>query len=437
MTCLRQNQYRLSSPRQAAMRHHFPNTSQKPPCVQSPHLCLSSSLRQSTGNWRRRTQLAMTGSRRKVDNSERSVAPMSGQPIFASAPRLLMPRRCASKEEEPTWAIRPTMWSMGASGASFWRSWSPPFEVMDNPPMLDLLWHTCFRWRLRPKQVTADSLYGTGENLKAIEEAHIRAYIPVAERGQHNMGYYGLAQFTYEASQDQYRCPQGHVLRPAYRMEGTQEIQYRADAAICNVCPVKAQCTESPRGRHVHRSFFADYVARVKGYQQTFAYQKAMNKRKVWVEPLFGEGKQWHGMRRFRLRRLWRVNCEALMIASGQNLKRLLQKRGWGRRPFPTEAVALRPPGDEEADVFSRNISLKNDRVSVAVASLVSSEVVRAFFEAQSSRFSLRNSTFVIFLWSFKYPFFPFYCFLFLLLFLLVFPYSGEGFAKSSSYILL
>jgi hypothetical protein len=59
----------------------------------------------------------------------------------------------------------------------------------------------------------------------------------------------------------------------------------------------------------------------------------------VWVEPLCAEGKDWHGMRRFRLRRLWRVNCEALMRAAGQNLKRLLQKRGWGRRPYPAEAV--------------------------------------------------------------------------------------------------
>ena len=49
--------------------------------------------------------------------------------------------------------------------------------------------------------------------------------------------------------------------------------------------------------------------------------------------------KDWHGMRRFRLRRLWRVNSEALMIASGQNLKRLLKQRGWGRRPYPAEAV--------------------------------------------------------------------------------------------------
>ena len=45
-------------------------------------------------------------------------------------------------------------------------------------------------------------------------------------------------------------------------------------------------------------------------------------------------------MRRFRLRRLWRVNCEAIMRAAGQNLKRLLKKRGWGRRPYPAEAVS-------------------------------------------------------------------------------------------------
>ena len=64
-----------------------------------------------------------------------------------------------------------------------------------------------------------------------------------------------------------------------------------------------------------------------------------MNKRKVWVEPFFAEAKDWHGMRRFQLRLLWRVNIEALRTATGQNLKRLLKKRGWGRRPFPVEAL--------------------------------------------------------------------------------------------------
>jgi len=63
----------------------------------------------------------------------------------------------------------------------------------------------------------------------------------------------------------------------------------------------------------------------------------------VWVEPLFGEAKEWHGMRRFRLRRLKKVNMEALLIASGQNVKRLLAFEG--RRPNkPAQEAALRPP---------------------------------------------------------------------------------------------
>jgi hypothetical protein len=64
-----------------------------------------------------------------------------------------------------------------------------------------------------------------------------------------------------------------------------------------------------------------------------------MSKRSVWVEPVFAEGKDWHGMRRFRLRQLWQVNCEALVRATGQNVKRLLKKRGWGRRPWPEGAA--------------------------------------------------------------------------------------------------
>ena len=104
--------------------------------------------------------------------------------------------------------------------------------------------------------------------------------------------------------------------------------------------PVYAQWTPSVHGRMVHRHFAEAYLDRVRAYHEGEPYVKAMRKRQVWVEPLFEEGKQWHGMRRFRLRSLWRVNTEALLIATGQNLKRLLQQRGWGQRPFPDGAAA-------------------------------------------------------------------------------------------------
>ena len=75
-------------------------------------------------------------------------------------------------------------------------------------------------------------------------------------------------------------------------------------------------------------------------------------------------------MARFRLRRLWRVNCEALVIATGQNLKRLLQKRGWRRRPFPSEAVTVVPPGhcreEEPLDIKGNQLRRK---ISVALKS--------------------------------------------------------------------
>ena len=66
-----------------------------------------------------------------------------------------------------------------------------------------------------------------------------------------------------------------------------------------------------------------------------------MRKRAVWVEPLFGEAKDWHGLRRFRLRGLAKVNIEALLVAAGQNLKHWLTATRWKPRPPPGMSLAL------------------------------------------------------------------------------------------------
>ncbi len=95
------------------------------------------------------------------------------------------------------------------------------------------------------------------------------------------------------------------------------------------------------RGRIVRRSLNADYLEQQRSYYTTEAYKKAICKRQVWVEPLFAEAKTWHGLGRFRLRGLAKVNGEALLIAAGQNLKRLLRRWGWGRRPFPSGASGV------------------------------------------------------------------------------------------------
>jgi hypothetical protein len=93
----------------------------------------------------------------------------------------------------------------------------------------------------------------------------------------------------------------------------------------------------------VQRSFYVDYLERVRGYHETEAYKKAIRKRQVWIEPLFAEAKEWHGLRRLRLRGLLNANIEGLVIATGQNLKRLLAATGWGRRHAPCGSLMARP----------------------------------------------------------------------------------------------
>jgi transposase len=213
-----------------------------------------------------------------------------------------------------------------------------PAEVMENQPMLDLIWRTRFRWKLWPRHVTGDTKYGTEENIVALETQHIRAYVPLPDI-DHRTEYFSADRFRYEAERDVYLCPAGKELHFFQAHSTERSRRYRARAKDCNHCPLKAKCTTSKQGRSLCRSVDEEYLDRVRAYHTTEAYKKAYRKRSVWVEPLFAEAKDWHGLRRFRLRELWRVNCEALRVAAGQNLKRLLKKRGWGRRPFPAEAV--------------------------------------------------------------------------------------------------
>jgi transposase len=227
-----------------------------------------------------------------------------------------------------------------------------PADVMENQPMLDLLWRVRFRRKLHPYQVTGDTTYGTVENIVALEDAGIRAYVPLPDMN-HRRPFHSQGDFAYDAARDIYRCPAGHALSRERVKHTEGVVVYRADSVTCNACPLKAKCTESSRGRIVHRSLYIDYLEKVRGYHVTEAYKKAMRKRQVWVEPLFAEAKLWHGLRRFRRRGLVNVNIEGLLIAAGQNLKRFLATTGWGRRNAPCGSLLALPRASYQLSAVS------------------------------------------------------------------------------------
>jgi len=199
-----------------------------------------------------------------------------------------------------------------------------PASIMDNTPILDLVDWVCDRWKLKPKLAVGDARYGTIPNIAGFEERGIKAYLATPDLSQRTK-YYPAKLFQYDPENDWYVCPQGKVLPLVSRRRTEQVFVYKLRANVCNACPVKSECTGSKSGRFIFRSFFQEYLDKAKAYSQTKEYQKAMRKRSVWVEPLFGEAKEFHRLRRFRLRRLLKVNIEGVMVAAGQNLKRLIK----------------------------------------------------------------------------------------------------------------
>jgi hypothetical protein len=79
-------------------------------------------------------------------------------------------------------------------------------DVMENMPFLDMVWRACFRWKLRPRSATGDTTYGTVEIIRALQDAGIRAYVPITDWDKRT-SFFGREAFTYDAEADQYVCP--------------------------------------------------------------------------------------------------------------------------------------------------------------------------------------------------------------------------------------
>jgi transposase len=147
-----------------------------------------------------------------------------------------------------------------------------PSEVMDNQPMRDLVFRACFRWKLRPRHVTGDTMYGTTDNIVALEREHIKAYVPIADLTQRTP-FFRQQDFQYDAQRDVYVCPAGKELRFDRPHSTERQLRYRARAKDCNHCPLKAQCTTSKQGRSLCRSVDEQYLDRVRGYHTTEPYK--------------------------------------------------------------------------------------------------------------------------------------------------------------------
>jgi transposase len=116
-------------------------------------------------------------------------------------------------------------------------------EVTENLPMLEMLFRSRFRWRLRPRSVTGDSAYGTKENIATIEKAGIRAYMALPDH-EKRTSLFTKDAFVYDAERDLYTCPTGELLRRQGHDHRERSVRYAARPSACNACPSQGRMHE-------------------------------------------------------------------------------------------------------------------------------------------------------------------------------------------------
>jgi hypothetical protein len=109
-----------------------------------------------------------------------------------------------------------------------------------------------------------------------------------------------------------------------------------AYARDCNHCPLKPRRTNGKQGRSLGRSVDEVVLERVRAYQHTEPYKKALRKRQVRVEPLFaGSAKTGLVCDASAYGGTGLVNCETLLRAAGHASQETLAKTRLGTPSIP------------------------------------------------------------------------------------------------------
>ena len=140
--------------------------------------------------------------------------------------------------------------------------------------------------------------------------------------------YFPKSNFEYVEDLDLYNCPTGKAL---CRVGGltvgpeTEQFQrYQMRPEICAACPLKAQCTSSPKGRSIKRYKTDELKEALCEVMEQEGAKKAYSKRQAWVEPVFGELRGQQSFNRFRRVGHGKVKVEFSLHAMSHNLRRCL-----------------------------------------------------------------------------------------------------------------
>lgn len=180
----------------------------------------------------------------------------------------------------------------------------------------------------RIASVTADSKYGTAENLEFCEWNQIAAYInPFRNHYMRpKQGKFTECCFRYDEAGDCYTCPAGQRLVRTQYLADKDAHRYAASAKVCQSCPVRALCTSSKRGRSISRQVRQPILDRATARIKTKEGKDHRKLRGWMMEGSFAHSVRL-GYKRAHGRGLRNMTIQDYLVAAVQNVLILLRSK--------------------------------------------------------------------------------------------------------------
>jgi hypothetical protein len=201
-------------------------------------------------------------------------------------------------------------------------------QASDVEQLLPMVQQTEENTLQKVQECSADSGYSSGENIKALEQRNVDAYIPDREYQAQQRGkevdVFHKDNFVYDEDRDLYICPEGEELifshlQPRKNKEPLRIYRGRS----CTSCQHFGRCTSNKNGRTISRHPYEKELQQMRLKLDSDSGKAVYGKRKHIVEPPFGHIKSIMGFTSFLLRGLEKVKGEFKLVSIAHNLRKI------------------------------------------------------------------------------------------------------------------
>lgn len=209
-----------------------------------------------------------------------------------------------------------------------------PFNVGDEKKLQELIEKVETDLEIKPKEISADKVYGTTGNRAYLKDNEITSNIAFYKESSRKTTCFGLKDFDISDDLTSVTCPNG-VTTTQFRnkVDKTNQKefkQFKFDKEDCNQCPFRQQCLyHNKEGKITRKSRSIDVPLRYDAilndmnYVKTEVFEEAMNKR-FKVERRFATMVRNHGLRRCRSVGLQRAKIHITMANMACNIMRMV-----------------------------------------------------------------------------------------------------------------